>query len=109
MRRQGSGRGRHRNMYYLTGLPGFIRFGYSPGWAEENPSGLPPGAQYLTDTNQLDEFTSYITTKMQNRPLTPLLTGLNNEQKINVLKEQYQILKTRLEEIKKQIEVIEKK
>ena len=23
---------RNRNMYNLTGLPGWVRFGYSPGW-----------------------------------------------------------------------------
>jgi len=33
---------RHRYMYYLTGLPGWMRFGFSPGWGT-----LPPGAQYL--------------------------------------------------------------
>jgi len=32
----------HRNMYYATGLPGWMRFGYSPGWG-----GLRPGATYL--------------------------------------------------------------
>ena len=38
---------RHRNMYYLTGLPGWMRFGYSPGWVGRSPTGMPPGAQYL--------------------------------------------------------------
>ena len=33
---------RRRNMYYATGLPGWMRFGDSPGWG-----GMPPGAQYL--------------------------------------------------------------
>jgi len=33
---------RRRNMYYATGMPGWMRFGYSPGWG-----GTPPGAQYL--------------------------------------------------------------
>ena len=33
---------RRRNMYYATGLPGWMRFGYSPGWG-----GMPPGAQFL--------------------------------------------------------------
>lgn len=33
---------RRRNMFYATGLPGWMRFGYSPGWG-----GLPPGAQFL--------------------------------------------------------------
>ncbi len=33
--------GRHRYMYYLTGLPGWMRFGYRPGW-----EGAPPGADF---------------------------------------------------------------
>lgn len=36
---------RWRNMFYLTGLPGWMRFGYSPGWG-----GMPPGAFYLAQT-----------------------------------------------------------
>ncbi|MHC1585058.1 MAG: DUF5320 domain-containing protein [Candidatus Syntropharchaeia archaeon] len=49
----GYGRGyRWRNMYYLTGLPGWMRFGYSPGWG-----GMPPGAQYLGQTSQVPQFT----------------------------------------------------
>ncbi len=40
----------HRNMYYQTGLPGWVRMGYSPGW-----NGQPPMAQYLQDTGQLEE------------------------------------------------------
>ncbi|NLO74313.1 MAG: hypothetical protein GX100_09445 [candidate division WS1 bacterium] len=38
---------RHRNMYYMTGLPGWMRFGYSPGWVGRSPSGLGPCAEYL--------------------------------------------------------------
>ncbi len=38
---------RHRNMYYLTGLPGWMRFGYSPGWVGRSASGLGPCAEYL--------------------------------------------------------------
>ncbi|MBN2206067.1 MAG: hypothetical protein JW742_01565 [Candidatus Aminicenantes bacterium] len=38
---------RHRRMYQLTGLPGWMRFGYSPGWQGRSPSGLGPCAQYL--------------------------------------------------------------
>ena len=41
------GRG-HRWMYRLTGLPGWMRFGYSPGWSGMSPTGLGPGATYLT-------------------------------------------------------------
>lgn len=38
---------RRRNMYYLTGQPGWMRFGYSPGWIGRSPSGLGPCAQFL--------------------------------------------------------------
>lgn len=37
----------YRNMYRLTGLPGWMRFGYSPGWVGRSPSGLGPCAEYL--------------------------------------------------------------
>ena len=40
------GRG-NRWMYRLTGLPGWMRFGYSPGWVGQSPTGLGPGASYL--------------------------------------------------------------
>jgi len=38
---------RNRFMYHLTGLPGWVRFGYSPGWMGRSPSGLGPCAHYL--------------------------------------------------------------
>lgn len=34
-------------MYERTGLPGWMRFGYSPGWEGRSPSGLGPCAEYL--------------------------------------------------------------
>jgi len=38
---------RNRWMYQLTGLPGWMRFGFSPGWIGRSPTGLGPAAQYL--------------------------------------------------------------
>lgn len=38
---------RNRNMLRLTGLPGWMRFGYSPGWVGRSSSGLGPCAEYL--------------------------------------------------------------
>jgi hypothetical protein len=38
---------RNRWMYYATGLPGWMRFGYSPGWVGRSPTGLGPCAAYL--------------------------------------------------------------
>ena len=40
-------RNRHRRMFELTGLPGWMRFGYSPGWQGRSATGLGPCAQYL--------------------------------------------------------------
>ncbi|MBC7093546.1 DUF5320 domain-containing protein [Candidatus Bipolaricaulota bacterium] len=45
---------RWRNMFYATGLPGWMRFGYSPGWG-----GMPPGAQYLAQPGQFPAFSSW--------------------------------------------------
>ena len=38
---------RRRNMHYATGLPRWMRLGYSPGWVGHSPSGLGPCAEYL--------------------------------------------------------------
>ena len=38
---------RYRWMYYLTGLPGWMRFGFSPGWLGRSPTGLGPCATFL--------------------------------------------------------------
>jgi hypothetical protein len=40
-------RNRYRWMYQLTGLPGWMRFGFSPGWIGRSATGLGPAAQYL--------------------------------------------------------------
>ncbi len=39
--------GGHRWMYQLTGLPGWMRFGFSPGWIGRSPTGLGPCASFL--------------------------------------------------------------
>lgn len=51
----GQGGWRRRNMYRLTGLPGWMRFGHSPGWEDKNPTGLPPTAQYSMQTGQVPQ------------------------------------------------------
>lgn len=40
-------RNRYRRMVELTGLPGWMRFGYSPGWLGRSRSGMGPCAHYL--------------------------------------------------------------
>ncbi len=105
---------RRRNMYYLTGLPGWMRFGYSPGWADRSPTGMPPGAQYLTQTGQMPQFASWL---QQQAPaaarvgvpfgLTPAQAGmpaLSKEQEIELLESQAQMLGDQLTQIKKRLE-----
>ena len=53
---------RHRRMYYMTGLPGWMRFGYSPGWVGRSPTGLPPTAQWLLQSGLLPQYMSYLST-----------------------------------------------
>jgi len=49
-------RGGHRNMYYATGMPGWMRLGYSPGWVGRSPGGLPPTVQYMqTEAAMLEQ------------------------------------------------------
>ena len=51
---------RHRYMLNVTGHPGWMRFGFSPGWQGVSPTGLPPAAEYLKQTGQMPQFTSFI-------------------------------------------------
>ena len=95
---------RHRYMYYATGLPGWTRFGYSPGWG-----GIPPCAQYLTQTGQTPQFTSWIKNQApQGVPITPVTptvpTGTTKEQEIQILENQANLLSQQLDEIKKRLE-----
>ena len=91
---------RCRNMYYLTGLPGWMRFGYSPGWIGRSPTGLPPTAQYLAQTGQIPQFTSWL---QQQAPV-----GMPKEQEISMLEGQAKMLEPQLEQIKKRLEELRK-
>ncbi|MFX1466300.1 MAG: hypothetical protein ACFFA5_07495, partial [Promethearchaeota archaeon] len=54
------GRGRYRWMYQMTGLPGWMRFGFSPGWLGRSPTGLPPTAQWIMQSGLMPQFMSYL-------------------------------------------------
>ena len=88
----------HRNMYYLTGRPGWIRFGYSPGWG-----GLPPGVQYLSQTGQLPQFMAWMQQRAPQAPMgvSAAPAGMTKEQEIQALEAQLDWIKRRLEELKK--------
>ena len=89
---------RHRNMYYATGLPGWMRFGYSPGWVGRSPSGLGPCAEFLT-TGQ------WPTPQMQQAWQGGQPIEFNQ---LTMLKNQAQMLQQQLDAIKAQIAEIEK-
>jgi hypothetical protein len=102
---------RHRNMYYATGLPGWMRFGYSPGWG-----GLPPGANYLMTgrwpTPEMEA--AWRSGRMEPGQVAPSYnpTGAGYapppEQELDFLKDQASMLEEQMDQILKRIDEIEK-
>lgn len=114
-------------MFYLTGLPGWIRFGYSPGWG-----GIPPGAQYLSQTSQLPQAMSWFqqqasaqapigpqTTQSQPAPqsaYSPFPPApqsiqppqISREQEIQMLEDQAQALEQQIELIRDRLEQLKR-
>lgn len=104
----------HRNMFYATGLPGWMRFGYSPGWG-----GIPPGAQYLQQTGQLPQAMDWFSQQYSARPAQPQPSTLqtdysptpqlqmpaqtSKEQEIRMLEDQIGSLENQVEQIKNRI------
>lgn len=81
---------RHRYLYYATGMPGWMRFGYSPGWG-----GMPPGAQYLMTGRWQPPY-----------PVPagiPVMPAMPAQQEISMLESQKALLEQQLEQIKKRI------
>lgn len=99
----------YRYMYYMTGLPGWMRFGYSPGWG-----GMPPMAQYLMQTGQMPQAMSWFQQQMPmgpQMPITPM--GLQPmqippEQEKQMLQDQIKMLGEQLKQIKDRLKEIEK-
>jgi hypothetical protein len=92
-------------MYYATGLPGWVRFGYSPGWG-----GLPPGAQYLQNTGQMGAFLSSLGYPVGTPGAWPIpgVAPLTKEQELEALKGQKEALERQMEGLKKRLEALEK-
>ncbi len=100
---------RHRYMYYMTGLPGWMRFGFSPGWIGRSPTGLPPAAQYLMETGQIPQFMSYM-----GQAAVPMMPAgmpapqLSKEQEVAMLENHAKMLEQQLDQIKKRLEELAK-
>ena len=125
----GAGRGgrgrRHRWMFNLTGLPGWMRFGFSPGWVGRSPTGLPPTAQWLISSGLMPQFQEYLQSMLQsqgglpgsippvgqppdmsetpNMPFTPFTQVISKEQEIQMLEQQMDFLRQQLERIQKRL------
>ena len=97
---------RHRNMYYLTGLPGFMRFGYSPGWVGRSPSGLGPGAEFLM-TGQWPFPQGQAQVPMAQAVPGGAWPGTDPQARLEFLKSQAEMLGQQLEAIKAQISSLE--
>ena len=100
---------RHRNMYYLTGMPGWMRFGYSPGWVGRSASGLGPGAEYLMTGRwpmpaMSMDMPGY---PMEYGPGMAHAPEAMREQQLTMLRQQAEFIRQQLEQINAQIEQFE--
>ena len=117
-------RNRHRWIYHMTGLPGWMRFGFSPGWMGRSPSGLGPAAQYLIQgtwpTSQMNYAWQQGQVPFSSIPGSPPVgfpapydpwgaTKLPPEEEINFLKAEAELLEDELFGIEKRIEKLEGK
>lgn len=102
----------HRNMYYATGLPGWMRFGFSPGWAGRSPAGLGPCATYLMTgawgmpTNAYRGVRGPAFVPWQGGG-APFMNDLGDEDELSLLKQQAEWLSAQMEEIGKRIQELE--
>lgn len=96
---------RWRNMFYMTGQPGWLRLGYSPGWG-----GLPPGAQYMAQSGQVPAFQAWLggqgpVQPWWGAPAGPWQTaGPSREQELAWLTAQAEGLEAQLGEIRRRVE-----
>jgi len=121
------GRG-NRWMYQLTGLPGWMRFGFSPGWQGRSPTGLGPGASYLMTgqwpTPQAQSYWQAMQAGQAPYPAygapaaagappapgaAPFAPQMPREQELGFLKSQADAIKGQLEQIESKVRELEGK
>jgi len=77
-------------MYYLTGLPGWMRFGYSPGWVGRSPTGLPPTAEWIISSGLMPQYRQYLSTGVTQPIAAPFASAgapLIKEQEVQMLEQ----------------------
>ena len=111
----------NRYMYYLTGLPGWMRFGFSPGWLGRSPTGLGPAASYLmTGQWPTPQAQAYWETMQGGQAPYPMYgeagtmpygfsqaPAASPEQELSFLKDQAGALKSQMEQINSRIKELE--
>ena len=115
--------GGYRWMYYATGLPGWMRFGFSPGWIGRSPTGLGPCATYLltgqwpTPLPQVPLTGTYPSVGPA-VPVTPLAPGAGalgalgattKEQQVSILENQAKLLEDQLKAIQERLNELKSK
>jgi len=95
-------------MYQLTGLPGWMRFGFSPGWLGRSSTGLGPGATYLM-TGQWPTPQAQAHWQAMQTGRTPFASQMTPEQELNSLKNQAQAIREQLEQIESRMRDLEAK
>lgn len=123
----------NRYMYYLTGLPGWMRFGFSPGWLGRSPTGLGPTASYLMTgqwpTPQAQSYWQAMQAGQAPYPayggtgampygfpqapgttpgVAPFAPGVSPEQELSFLRDQGGALKNQIDQINSRIKELEK-
>ena len=103
---------RRRRMYYATGLPGWMRFGYSPGWVGRSASGLGPCAEFMM-TGQWPTPQMQAAWQAMQASGAPLMGGFGPamgtvpEQQLEMLRTQAQMLEQQLEALRQQMTVLQ--
>lgn len=97
-------------MYRLTGLPGWMRFGFSPGWLWRSPTGLGPAATFLMTgqwpTPQMQAWWNGIGGYYQ--PASTKTMNLSPQEELQELKEQAKELQEELEAVLQRIKELER-
>jgi len=103
---------RRRNMYHATGLPGWMRFGYSPGWVGRSASGLGPCAEFMMGGQWPTPQMQAAWQAMQAGGPQPVggfgsAMGMAPEQQLEMLRTQAQMLEQQLEALRQQMTVLQ--
>jgi hypothetical protein len=101
---------RWRRMYYMTGLPGWMRFDYSPGWEGRSATGLPPTAEWLMSNGMMPQFRQYLSARRTPTTLPFYTPGgpVSREQEVQMLEQQAKAIEAQLEAGRRRLEEVRK-